>query len=54
MAHTDEVPDHLKNPGHTIPPDEWEKVRADAEKYAALEAPPSEDDEDDEEALKWL
>lgn len=54
MAHADEVPDRLKNPGHTIPKDEWEKVRADVSWYAALEAPPSEDDEDDVEFLKWL
>lgn len=54
MAHADEVADDLKDPGHTIPYEDWVKVRARAEQYASKEAPPSEDDGDDEEALTWL
>jgi len=54
MAHPDEVPDRLKDPGHTLPKPEWEQVRARAAELADQEAPPSEDDADDEEMLKWL
>lgn len=50
MAHADEVPDDLKDPGHTIPYEDWLKVRADAEKYAEEGADdidvPEPDDED--------
>ena len=54
MAHPDEVPDRDKDPGHTIPLKDWEQVRVRAAELASDEAPPSEDDADDEEMLKWL
>lgn len=31
MAEADEVPDHLKDPDHTVPLSVWEQIRADAE-----------------------
>lgn len=34
MAEHDEVPDHLKDPDHTVPLSVWEQIRADAEKHA--------------------
>lgn len=34
MAHADEVPDHLKDPDHTVPLSVWEKIRADAAENA--------------------
>lgn len=34
MAHADEVPDHLKDPDHTVPLSVWEQIRTDAEKLA--------------------
>jgi len=50
MAHPDEVPDDQKDPGHTIPKDDWEKVRADAAVYAEEDTDdldvPEPDDED--------
>ena len=30
MAERDEVPDHLKDPDHTVPLSVWEQIRADA------------------------
>lgn len=33
MARADEVPDHLKDPDHTVPMSVWERIRADAEKH---------------------
>lgn len=34
MAELDEVPDHLKDPDHTVPLSVWEQIRADAEMVA--------------------
>ena len=34
MAHADEVPDHLKDPDHTVPLNVWEQIRADAARDA--------------------
>lgn len=52
MAHKDEVPDKLKDSAHTIPKDEWEKVRADREAYAQedtddIDVPDHEPEDDD-------
>lgn len=35
MAHADEIPDHLKDPAHTVPLSVWEKIKADATRDAA-------------------
>lgn len=47
MARPDEVPDHLKDPDHTVPMDVWEKIRADAEADQAEGQDESADPEDD-------